>query len=330
MELWDAYKSDGTLAGSTLVRGEKIPEGLCHAVSEVFVMHEDGTILLMQRDKNKPNYPGYWESGAGGSVLKGEIFELGARRELLEETGILAGELELIYKSFTQDTIYKGYLCKTNVEKSSIILQQGETINYRWVSQTEFVKIFESDKFIGSLQRRLDEFVKNSFISEKDCCFTRGGFWFRYRVGAIIIEDGCVLMAKNDVDDYYYSIGGGVHMGETSEQAVLREVREETGIDYEINRLAFVNESMFQGDGSLSGKECHVIEFYYLMKSKGKKGVESNSSNGTVFGGLPEYLCWIPIVELEPMKAFPIFFKDKLLKLPEALEHIISDERIAQ
>lgn len=330
MELWDAYKSDGTLAGSTLVRGEKIPEGLCHAVSEVFVMHEDGTILLMQREKNKPNYPGYWESGAGGAVLKGESFELGARRELLEETGILAGELELIYKSFTQDTIYKGYLCRTNVAKNSIKLQQGETINYKWVNKSCFLKIFESEEFVTSLKDRLRKFVGNDFVTEKDCCFTRGGYWFRYRVGAIIIEDGCVLMAKNDVDDYYYSIGGGVHMGETSEQAVLREVLEETGIEYEIDRLAFVNESMFHGDGSLSGRECHAIEFYYLMKSKGNKWVENNSSNGTVFGGMPEYMCWIPIVELEPIKAFPMFFEEKLLKLPEVLEHIISDERILQ
>lgn len=328
MELWDAYKTDGSLAGSTLVRGEKIPEGLCHAVADVFVIHEDGTILLMQRDKSKSKYPGYWESGAAGSVLKGESFELGARRELLEETGILAGELELIYESFTPDTIYKGYLCKTNVTKDSVRLQQGETIDYRWVSTSEFIQFFESDKFIGPLKTRLEKFVKNEFVSEKNCCFTRGQFWFRYRVGAIIIEDECVLMAKNDIDDYYYSIGGAVNMGETSEQAVLREVKEETGIDYEIDRMVFINECMFQGEGSLSGKECHVIEFYYLMKSKGTKGVESNCLNGTVFGELPEYLCWIPIRKLEFMRAFPLFFKNKLLNLPEVCEHIISDERI--
>lgn len=280
--------------------------------------------------KNKPINPGYWESSAGGAVLKGESFELGARRELLEETGILAGELELIYKSFTQDTIYKGYLCKTNVAKDSVKLKSGETIDYRWVNQSEYIKIFESDKFVISLKRRLKKFVSDGFVTEKDCCFTRGEFWFRYRVGAIIIEDGCVLMAKNDVDDYYYSIGGGVHMGETSEQAVLREVREETGIDYEIDRMVFVNEGLFHGDGSLSGRECHIIAFYYLMKAKGNKGVESNSSNGTVFGGMPEYLYWIPIAELESMKAFPIFFKDKLLKMPEVLEHMISDERTEQ
>ena len=328
MELWDAYKPDGTLAGGTLIRGEKIPDGLCHGVSEVFVMHEDGSILLMQRDFNKPNYPGCWESGAGGAVKKGESFELAARRELLEETGILAGELELIYKSFAPTTIYFGYFCKTNIAKDSICLQVGETIDYRWVSQAEFLEFYESDIFSGSLKLRLQEFVKNKFVSEKDCCFTRGEFWFRYRVGAIIIEDDCVLMARNDMDDYYYSIGGGVHMGETSEQAVLREVLEETGIPYEIDRLAFVHESLFHGDGSLSDKECHVIEFYYVMKSAGYKKIEHQSSNSTVFGGLPEYLYWIPIAKLKNLKAFPLFFKDKLLDMPEILEHRISDEHM--
>jgi len=90
MELWDAYNIAGTLAGVDLIRGEKIPEGLRHAVAEVFVIHEEGTILMMQRDRNKPNYPGYWESGAGGAVLKGEDFFEGAKRELWEETGIVA------------------------------------------------------------------------------------------------------------------------------------------------------------------------------------------------------------------------------------------------
>ncbi len=61
-------------------------------------------------------------------------------------------------------------------------------------------------------------------ISEKDCCFTSGNDRFRYRAVAIIIEDGCVLMAGNEKADYLYSVGGGVHMGESSEEAVLREV----------------------------------------------------------------------------------------------------------
>ena len=83
IELWDAYHEDGTLAGCDLIRGGKIPNGLRHMVAEVFVMHRDGSILLIQRDFDKPNYPVFWESGAGGSVLKGESAPEGAKRELL-------------------------------------------------------------------------------------------------------------------------------------------------------------------------------------------------------------------------------------------------------
>lgn len=63
---------------------------------------------------------------------------------------------------------------------------------------------------------------------ELDCGFTKENKWFRYRAAAIIVEDGYALFAGNEKDDYFYSIGGGVHVGETSEDAVIREVFEET------------------------------------------------------------------------------------------------------
>ncbi len=80
---------------------------------------------------------------------------------------------------------------------------------------------------------------------KQDCCFTQKNNWFRYRVGAIIIEDDCLLFAKNEQDDYYYSVGGGVHLNEKSEDAIKREVFEETGIHYDIDRLVIVHENFF-------------------------------------------------------------------------------------
>jgi hypothetical protein len=55
-----------------------------------------------------------------------------------------------------------------------------------------------------------------------DCGFTNEEGWFRFRAAAIIIEDGCVLMANNELAPYYYSVGGGVHLHETAEEAVKR------------------------------------------------------------------------------------------------------------
>ena len=54
MELWDAYNiKEEPISGVTLVRGEKVPDGLFHLVSEIIVRHADGEYLLMQRDPAK-------------------------------------------------------------------------------------------------------------------------------------------------------------------------------------------------------------------------------------------------------------------------------------
>lgn len=173
----------------------------------------------------------------------------------------------------------------------------------------------------------LKQIVENDFQKENDCCISTNQYYFRYRAAAIIIEDGAVLMAKNDVDDHYYSVGGGVHIGETSEQAVEREVFEETGVHYEVDRLAFINECFFFGTGSLEGKECHGIEFYYLMKPRGTRELGTKDTN-TEMTGTKEYMCWLPIDKLEEYKEFPVFFKEKLKHIKKEVEHIITDERV--
>ena len=69
---------------------------------------------------------------------------------------------------------------------------------------------------------------------DRDIRFYENNNKFQLRVGAVIVEEGCLLLAKNDVADYYYSVGGAVKMGECAEDAVRREVFEETGIHYEV------------------------------------------------------------------------------------------------
>ncbi|MFG6395464.1 MAG: NUDIX domain-containing protein [Lachnospiraceae bacterium] len=161
---------------------------------------------------------------------------------------------------------------------------------------------------------------------EQDCCFEQDGFWFRYRAAAIIIEDRCILMVYNSTDNYYYSVGGGVHLGETSIGAVTREVNEETGTTYQTERLVFVNECLF----SENKKQCHVIEFYYLMKPKGRKLFKNGEERKILLetkDNLPERLYWIPVEKLADYKVFPEFFCEKLASLPEIIKHFISDER---
>jgi 8-oxo-dGTP diphosphatase len=60
-------------------------------------------------------------------------------------------------------------------------------------------------------------------------------------VSAAIFRDGRVLIVRRDrppSHGLYTLPGGGVELGETLEQAVIREVREETGLDIEPLALA--------------------------------------------------------------------------------------------
>lgn len=161
MEIWDAYLEDQTLAGCDLIRGEEIPNGLFHLVSEIIVRHEDGTWLLMQRDYRKPNSPGLYEASAGGSALKGENAYEAAVRELAEETGIKAKELIPIYSYISEDTIYRGYLCETDCDKNSITLQEGETIAFMWLETEKFLKFVYGKEYVVVHRERLEKFLKS-------------------------------------------------------------------------------------------------------------------------------------------------------------------------
>lgn len=159
-----------------------------------------------------------------------------------------------------------------------------------------------------------------------DCCFTQDNNWFRYRVGAIIIEDDCVLFVSNPTDDYYYSVGGGVHMGETALDAVLREVYEETGVHYEVDHLCVIHENFFSHTtGNLKGFNCHELSLYYLMKSKGIKNFDCKSING--FGD-KESLTLIPLDKLKEHRAFPAFIKDNMETIRNGLLHIITKDDV--
>lgn len=159
-----------------------------------------------------------------------------------------------------------------------------------------------------------------------DCGFTKQNKWFRYRAAAIIIENECVLFASNQNDDYLYSVGGAVHMGETAHDAVLREVFEETGVHYEIDHLAIIHENFFyENNGTLKGLDCHEISFYFLMKPRGTQELHSNSFSSF---GVKEKMLWIPIKDLEKYKAYPSFLKEYLSAEHCGIEHIITDTRI--
>ena len=157
METWDAYdKECRKIPNLSLIRGESIPAGVFHLVCDVIVRHEDGSYLLMQRDKRK-NFGGMWEATAGGSAFQNESPLECAARELREETGIFPANLTEVGRVRSHDTIYVEYLCITNCKKDCITLQEGETIDYKWVSKSELVSMKNSELVTDRMQTFIED-----------------------------------------------------------------------------------------------------------------------------------------------------------------------------
>ena len=156
-----------------------------------------------------------------------------------------------------------------------------------------------------------------------DLCVPCGDGIVNIRVGAIIMKDGKILMVKNRASDYFYSVGGRIKMGEIAEEAVVREVFEETGVRLNVRRLAFLHENVFYGDSPAKrGQLVYEISFYFLMDVP--EDFEPLCGSVTE-NGVEEELVWLS--PDAPERLYPGFFRTELDHLSNEVKFFKDDER---
>lgn len=138
---------------------------------------------------------------------------------------------------------------------------------------------------------------------------------FNYRVGAIIISDGHILMSKNNSATHYYTVGGRVMFGESSKESILREVVEEIKIPLEVDRLVYIHENFFLW--SDEKVPFHEIAYYFLMKVPDgfKKSRFSSIAEG--YGEVNFH--WLPLNGLSDLVIYPDFLKSEAKILSEGV-----------
>ncbi|SEW20716.1 NUDIX domain-containing protein [Ruminococcaceae bacterium KH2T8] len=153
-EIWDLYDKDGNKTDKTWERTHgnylNIPEGYYHLVCDILIRNSDGSYLLTRRHPGKDVYPGFWEASCGGSAVSGEVSEECARREMFEETGIRGEDLQFINKTIRDHShsIIYSYIADVDVPADSVVLQEGETTDYKWVDAKGLIDYSESETAI--------------------------------------------------------------------------------------------------------------------------------------------------------------------------------------
>jgi ADP-ribose pyrophosphatase YjhB (NUDIX family) len=112
------------------------------------------------------------------------------------------------------------------------------------------------------------------------------------RAQVVLLRDGMILCARHEraSECYWVLPGGEIEVGETPEEAAVRELREEGGVDVELERLLFIDEP----------RRCHEItikepRYTYLGRIVGG-AVQSlqDREGGCAEKGFLAGLDWLP------------------------------------
>ena len=149
---------------------------------------------------------------------------------------------------------------------------------------------------------------------------------FSYRVAGICLRNGRVLLQTTTGEDRSFAFPGGhVSFGDTNEQTLIREFREETGLDIRVGELKWVAEIFFPW----GEKTCHQICLYYLVEVQD----ESVTAEGKFIGreqlegrNFDLEFHWVPIEQVKKLEVYPVQAAPLLEKLDEGVQHFIYRE----
>lgn len=150
-----------------------------------------------------------------------------------------------------------------------------------------------------------------------DISFDQGNQKFNYRVCAMILSENRILAMHDERSPYFYLPGGRVKMGETAEQAVVREIREELGVTMKIARPLWLNQAFFTED--VDGVRYHELCIYFLMDLSNTDLLERGSGFTLTEGKHTHTFEWLAFERLKDEYFYPIFLKKQIFDLPKAL-----------
>ena len=128
----------------------------------------------------------------------------------------------------------------------------------------------------------------------------------RIRVAGILIEDNKILLIQHHKNDkkYWLIPGGGNDWGETTKEALIREYKEETNMDIEVDEFLFFSETISPD------KKRHVLNLFYKIYRNNKDDSIIKLGEEAVLTDLK----FVTKEELETMTIYPNI-KENLLKL---------------
>lgn len=157
-EWFDLVDEEGRITGRALRSQCHGNPSLLHRAIHVFVFDRGGRVFLQRRARTKRIQPGRWDTSVGGHVGLGEDWEVGARREMVEELGLPADlPLEFlhqyVWRSPVESELVRTWRC---VYEGPFTLQAAEIEDGRFFAVDELRALVYRDQLTPNLEHELD------------------------------------------------------------------------------------------------------------------------------------------------------------------------------
>lgn len=153
---------------------------------------------------------------------------------------------------------------------------------------------------------------------ERDFLFADEGCICDLRAVGVLVKNGHIFVQRERDGNEYALPGGHVKIGETLESGLVREFREEVGVDIRVQRLLWSEECFW----TWKGRQAHSIAFYYRIEADDlPDGGEfvPHRDNGRVVVG------WLDIGALGDVTVYPRFLPDEIHRLDGPIKHFVSN-----
>ena len=157
-------------------------------------------------------------------------------------------------------------------------------------------------------------FKERTKMTQQDFRTKVGNTVFGVRATALIVKDNRLLVVEDE--DGFYTIGGAIQVDEATEDAVVREVKEELGVASKAVQLAFIVENRFEQ----AGVHYHNIEFHYLVDLLEDAPLTMQED------AKPLPCRWLALNGLHTINLKPAFLKTTLPNWDGQLRHIHLNE----
>jgi len=155
--------------------------------------------------------------------------------------------------------------------------------------------------------------------ADHDLTFDVGSARFNFRTAAVTMHAGRVLLHREVEADWWFMPGGRVRFGESSGDALRRELGEELGVDTTIERLLWIVESFFTHEG----RSYHELAHFYLVSLRSESEAATREEFDAYDGGILQRFRWFGIDAVRDVKLYPSFLREGLGALPSAPELIV-------